>query len=241
MKKTRLIALATATGFGTVSAGFIARRIQISRKLADQATPFTAQPESPGRKVLIVGDSTAVGTGASRPEDSVAGRIAAHNPTWQIDNQAENGAKFDGVVRQLEAVHKRYDAVLVLAGGNDVIRLTPSGKLRALTARAVALAQSHAPVVVLMPSGNVGHAPFFIPPLSWLMSRRSKMLHATIARVAQETGARYVRLLEPRARDAFALQSQTMHAEDGLHPSSKGYAHWYSELMRQGGLESTPV
>ena len=240
MKKIRLLALLAFAGVIVATTGSVSKRLSVSSKLAAEAEPFSAHPRQPERRILVVGDSTGVGTGAARPQDSVAGRISADHPRWLIDNLAENGAKMEDVIAQLHAAQKRYDLVLVLAGGNDVIRLTPADELRANIASVVRLAQARAPVVVLMPSGNVGHSPFFPPPVSWFMARRSKALHAMIQRSAHESGARYVRLLQPPEHDPFALEPKRMHAADGLHPSSDGYAQWFEALVRQGGLAASP-
>ena len=129
-----------------------------------------------------------------------------------------------------------YDLVLVLAGGNDVIRFTPKDTLRDQIQQAVVLARQKGQQVVLMPCGNVGHAPFFVPPLSWAMSRRSEALHALAREVASAQQVHYVRLLKPRDQDPFVTRSQELNAADGLHPSSAGYAEWYRELVAQGGL-----
>ncbi len=241
MKNTRLLAWLAVAGVAAATTGCVAQRLSVSKELAENATPFTATPAHPERRILVVGDSTGVGTGAAKAEDSVAGRISAAHPTWLISNHAENGAKFENVVMQLQGLQKRYDLVLVLAGGNDVIRFTSARQMRATISSVVRLAQARAPVVVLMPSGNVGHSPFFPPPISWLMSSRSKTLHAIVQQVARESGTRYVRLLEPPEQDAFALEPQRMHAADGLHPSSDGYAQWFQELKRQGGLAPAPT
>ena len=240
MKSTRLMAWLAAAGVVAVTTGCVVQRLSVAKDLADQATPFEAAVEQPTRRLLVVGDSTGVGTGAAQPRASVAGLIAAAHPTWLVHNRAENGAKFEDVVRQLKAVQKRYDLVLVLAGGNDVIRLTPADELQASIASTVRLAQARASVVVLMPSGDVGHSPFFPPPVSWLMSRRSKALHAMVQQIASESGARYVRLLQPANTDPFALEPQRMHAADGLHPSGDGYAQWFEQLEAQGGLAPAP-
>ena len=62
-------------------------------------------------------------------------------------------------------------------------------------------------------------------------------IHApVVADVAGHTGARYVRLLQPRASDPFAQDPKRMNAADGLHPSDQGYRQWYAELQAQGGL-----
>ena len=224
---------------GLVAAGLggcAVNRLHTSRQLAQQARPFSAHPANPVRSLLVVGDSTAVGTGASEAERSLPGLIAADHPDWRIDNRAANGARFAEVVGQLDGATGQHDLVLILAGGNDVIRLTSADELRSQVEQVVALARRRGRTVVLMPCGNVGHAPFFLPPLSWLMGQRSQQLHALVADIAQRTGSRYVRLLQPRASDPFAQDPVAMNAADGLHPSDLGYRQWYQVLQDQGGL-----
>lgn len=236
--RTRRLALVTAAALGgaLLVSACAPWRIFTSADLAKQAQPYTAHPPQPSQRLLVVGDSTAMGTGASTPGDSLAGLIGRNHPQWQIDNLAANGAKFEDVVQQLQRADGGYDMVLVLAGGNDVIRLTTRKTLRAHVEQTVALARDKGRTVVLMPCGNVGHAPFFAPPLSWAMSARSEKLHAMVQEVAAAQQVRYVRLLRPRDEDPFVLRSKELNAADGLHPSSAGYAQWYQELVAQGGL-----
>lgn len=80
-------------------------------------------------RLLIVGDSTAVGTGASSPASSLAGLLAEQYPRLWIDNRARDGAKFADVLQQLSGP-ERFDMVLVQAGGNDVIRMRGMDALR---------------------------------------------------------------------------------------------------------------
>ncbi|MBU1351196.1 MAG: SGNH/GDSL hydrolase family protein [Gammaproteobacteria bacterium] len=211
-------------------------RIWTAAELARESQPYTAHPAQPTKRLLVVGDSTAVGTGAATPAESLPGLIGQQHPQWRIDNLATNGAKFGDIVQQLETAPKGYDLVLVLGGGNDVIRFTAEDTLRPQLQQTVALARDKGQHVVVMPCGNVGHAPFFIPPLSWAMSRRSETLHALVQEVTTAQNVRYVRLLKPRDQDPFVIRSKELNAEDGLHPSSAGYQEWYRELVAQGGL-----
>ena len=241
MKTLRLVAWTAVAASVLLVTGCVASRLSVARDLAAAARPFTADPATPQRKLLIVGDSTALGTGADSPASSLAGWIGQAHPQWSIDNLAANGARFADVVQQLQGANSGYDLVLVVAGGNDVMRLTSAETLHAGMRDAVALAHQRGRSVTLMPCGNVGHAPFFFPPVSWWMGHRSQTLHAIAQSVASDGDARYVRLLEPKETDPFALHSKEMHAADGLHPSSTGYRQWYSELVRQGGLQgATP-
>ena len=211
-------------------------RMGTAADLARDAQPYTAQPPQPTQRLLVVGDSTAVGTGATSPADSVPGRIGQQHPQWRIDNLAANGAKFDDVVQQLQRASTGYDLVLVLAGGNDVIRFTSEDSLRTQLQQTVTLARQKGRQVVMMPSGNVGHAPFFFPPVSWVMARRSETLHALVQDITEAQSVRYVRLLKPKDQDPFVIRSKELNAADGLHPSSAGYQEWYRELVAQGGL-----
>jgi len=91
-----------------------------------------------------------------------------------------------------------------------------------------------------MPGGNVGNAPFFFAPLSWIMTSRSRELHAMVRASAAARGAVYVNLFKEAADDPFVRDPQRLHAADGLHPSDDGYALWYSELRSQAALPDRP-
>ena len=212
-------------------------RIKQAAELARLSEPFQASPEPATGSLLVVGDSTAVGTGASSPGTSLPGLLARDHPTLQIVNRARNGARFADIVRQLEAIgDQRFDVIVLLGGGNDVIRLTANEALEESIAGTAALARTHARLVILMPSGNVGNAPFFFAPLSWLMTERSRALHRMVREAATENRAVYVNLFKEKADDPFALRPDELHARDGLHPNDAGYLLWYSELNKQAGL-----
>lgn len=220
-------------------------RIKQAADLARQSEPFEVAPEGATASLLIVGDSTAVGTGASSPATSVAGLISRDHPALKIVNLAQDGARFADVVSQLDTgvrdtgvprAGRRFDAVLVLAGGNDVIRLTDEQLLSREISRVVEIASNLADVVVLMPSGNVGSAPFFFPPWSWLMTHRSRMLHRLVSQAATRTGVHYVDLYQDEADDPFAQRPDEMNGKDGLHPSDAGYRLWVEQMFAQTDL-----
>lgn len=217
-------------------AGCAAWRIDDAKDLARASEPFQAAPQDATGSLLLVGDSTAVGTGASSPEASVAGLIAREHPRLRIVNRAVDGAKFEAIAAQLAADSNRFDVILVLAGGNDVIRLTREERLREAIQQTAVLASARSNNVVFMPSGNAGNAPFFFAPVSWLMTERSQTLHRLVREAAATHNASYVNLYKPAAQDPFAQRPKELHAADGLHPSDAGYRIWYSELNQQAGL-----
>ena len=213
--------------------GCAAWRIGQAADLARKSTPFQQSPADVALSLLIVGDSTGVGTGASSPEASLAGLLGRAYPRLRIDNRARDGATFADVLRQLQGA-QRYDLVLVQAGGNDVIRLRSDEDVRADIDRATELARERADRVVLMPAGNVGNAPFFFAPASWLMTDRARRLHGFVRESATRHSAVVVNLFKEQADDPFA-QTPGLNAVDGLHPSDAGYRLWRDELLAQSG------
>ncbi|MBW0169396.1 MAG: GDSL family lipase [Hydrogenophaga sp.] len=210
-------------------------RIGKAGELARRSEPLQHTPPEATLRLLIVGDSTGVGTGASSPQASLAGLLAQAYPRLQIDNRARDGATFAGVIEQLEAATARYDLVLVQAGGNDVIRLRKLDDVRADIERVATLARARGQRVLLMPAGNVGNAPFFFPPASWLMTSRARSLHGFVREAATRHQAAYINLFKDKAKDPFAQQPE-LNAADGLHPSDAGYRVWFDELMTQAQL-----
>jgi lysophospholipase L1-like esterase len=209
-------------------------RLHESAGLVRLGRAMQRSPVPPSLRLLIVGDSTAVGTGATTPEASVAGLLGRQFPQLHIDNRARHGAKFADLLEQLDS-DEHVDIVLVMAGGNDVVRLRGLAALQGDIERVLHRARQRADLVVLMPAGNVGNAPFFFPPVSWLMTWRSRRLHAFASEAASHHGAVLVNLFREAADDPF-VQQPGLNATDGLHPSDAGYRVWFDELMTQAAL-----
>jgi lysophospholipase L1-like esterase len=235
MRRRSTLVLSAVVGAGVLLlAGCAVTRIGTAVQLAKASEPLQVRLPAPAKRLLVVGDSTAVGTGASSPAHSVAGLVAARHPDWSVENRATDGAKLDDVAEQLRR-GGRYDIVLVMAGANDVIRFTGRDTMQRHLRAVLECARERAPEVVLMPAGNVGNAPFFWPPWSWWMSARARMLHGVVRETAAAAGATYVGLYQDRDSDPFALQPQRYHAADGLHPSDAGYALWGRSLLERAG------
>lgn len=231
----RLLVWSAAAAALLLLGGCAAWRLHEAKDLAKASEPLQRSVAAPSARLLIVGDSTAVGTGASSPQTSLAGLLAEAYPALHIENRARDGATFADLPAQLDGAG-RFDIVLVQAGGNDVIRLRNFDTVRDEMARSLRLARERAPQVVLMPAGNVGNAPFFFPPVSWLMGARSRELHDIARETAAQQGAVYVRLYKDKRDDPF-VQHPELNARDGLHPSDAGYRVWFDELRAQ----SAPV
>ena len=236
MKRARTVwALCLAAGAVLLTGtGCAVWRIGQSAELARESKAWQQQPANSTLRLLIVGDSTGVGTGASSGLGSLAGLIGTSQPTWAIDNRSRDGARFRDLAAQLEG-SEHFDIVLVQAGGNDVIRLRGLQALERDIEQVASLARARGHRVILMPAGNVGNAPFFLAPLSWLMTERSRALHRLVKEAAGRIGADYVNLFHEREDDPFVRDPQ-LNARDGLHPSDAGYKVWLQALQTQAGV-----
>ena len=214
-------------------------RIRVGMDLSGRSVPFEARLRDARAKVLVIGDSTGVGTGSSDPADSVAGRIARDFPGVEIVNRARNGARAADVPAQLVgAGNGRYDVILLQVGGNDILRFTPLDELRASVAGVLGEAARKARAVVFISTGNVGLSPAFFPPLNWVYTWRTRSARALFMEAAQERGVQYVDLFRERGRGIFEGDPGRYYAPDFLHPSGEGYGVWYRELLRQSDIAS---
>lgn len=214
-----------------------ARCLRIGDELARVATGYERHLEHDAPRVLIIGDSIAVGCGAARPEDSIAGLIAHEFPHATIVNRARNGARTAEATAQLHADgHVRYDAILISVGGNDILRRTPFHTLPAQVERLLREARARSDCVICTTTPNIGLVPAFSAPLSWWLTRRSRQLRDLFAETAVRHGAHYVNFFHSRSTDPFSRDWQRYFAADRLHPSAECYRYVYGRLR-----ESTPL
>lgn len=220
-----------------IRAGFMAG-IDRSRHIVAPAEAFEQEPARPVGSLLVVGDSTAVGAGADEPGQSVAGRLGKRFPGLRIRNLAVDGARLSDVIGQLDSVgNERFDMVLIMAGGNDVLRFTPLVRLRVEATRINAAAMAIARHVAWMPPGNLGAVPQWYWPMSRIIERRSRRVRAALVDIAGSMCAIYVDLYHSAEVDPFAVDADRFLAADGVHPSSAGYCYWTAALLERIPLE----
>jgi lysophospholipase L1-like esterase len=209
----------------------LAFHYRVGDRIARDAIAFECCGSDCGPRVLVVGDSTGVGTGATRPEDSLAGLLARDHPQATVVNRARNGARTSDAIRQLQAEQAwRFDLILIHVGGNDILKRTPIAVLPALVDTLLGIARQMSDHVVVTTTPNVGLVPAFQPPLSWWLTRRSRQVRDIFARTAGRHGAHYVNFFHPRSVCPFSRESRRYFARDGIHPTTDCYALVYATL-----------
>ena len=207
--------------------------IQIGRKLAMMARPFTRNKAEAKMKILVIGDSTALGTGATQPEHSLAGLLGAHFPEASIENHGVNGAKTKDLIKRLERLReKHFDLMMVHIGGNDVVRFTERKELTHDIDIVLRSAKQLADKVVLVSTGNVGTAKLLPLGTRWLFTWRTRQVRDTLKTAATKHGISYVDLFREYNNDPFALDPSKYYAADSFHPSDEGYLDWFQIIRR---------
>ncbi len=206
-------------------------RIAAGRDLVERSMPFSTDQGAGSPRILVAGDSTAVGTGAVDPNQSIAGRLARDFPKATIVNLGGNGLRTGEVADRLAAQRlERADFVLLQAGGNDILHFTPLPMLRNDLRRLLKTAHGISNRVVVMPAGNVGLAPIFPLPVNWAYTHRARAVRRLFQEIVAEEGGTYVDLFEERADDVFLTDPPRYYSPDFLHPSGDGYEVWYRKL-----------
>lgn len=207
--------------------------ISIGRGIAATAVPFQRDfPDAPVQ-ILVLGDSTAVGTGASSPELSLPGRLAAEFPQASLLNFGKNGQKVGQLAASFPDLgSRRFTLTVVQIGGNDILRMTPKRDVETGLRDVLTKAKGISDHVILLHTGNVGAAPFFPWPFHYLFTAKTRQIRALSSSIATEFDVTYVDLFKERKDDVFLTDPSRYYAADMLHPSGEGYRVWYETFRR---------
>ncbi len=176
------------------------------------------------RKILILGESTAAGVGASEVKFTLAGHLSSHfGPSFQVTNLGKNGLKVAQVQAHfqepLAAVPTPLEGIFLFLGANDCFRLTHPREFRlGLEHLITDLNSSFSPAWIYVADiPPVHHFPAFPPLLrSFLQSQRS-FLRKEILSICAADGRLIFDPLE------FSFHPE-FFASDGIHPSDEGYS-----------------
>jgi lysophospholipase L1-like esterase len=190
---------------------------------------------APSMRLLLVGDSAALGVGADGPRHSLAGLIAADFPDAEVRNLARSGAMLTDVQAQLQAAGTGFDVAVIVVGGNDILRRSRMAQIARDADAVMADLAPRARTVVWLGVANMGLAPLFVPPWSWWVSARVRRARRLFAGAALRHGASYLDFFREARDDVFSRDPLRYFAADGIHPSSSTYRHCYEVLRGKLG------
>lgn len=206
--------------------------ILISKKLVERAVPYELLSDDHTVTVLVLGDSTAVGVGATHAENTVAGRLAQYVRATYVENRAVSGAVVADLSAQIaHAKLSAYTYILLQIGANDIIRFH-SAQESGETLGTALKKLPHADKVLVLTAGNVGGTSFF----PWFMrpfyTSRTLQYHEVFTKVVTQEGYTYINLYTDPTSDPFILEEEKYIADDGLHLTDEGYGLWFEAIKK---------
>lgn len=184
------------------------------------------------KRILLVGDSTAFGAGATHANETLAGRFAHDFPDVEVWNYAVNGSITKDVLEQIKnASGQKFNLVLISTGGNDVWHFTNLRKVQKYLHEAIAAAQELSDgKTILLIYNYVGLAPAFPFFLRGAIMDRAEKIDSIFLSAARSFGIESAEVFSREDQSSFAKNAKKYFAIDGIHPSSEGYRVWYARL-----------
>ena len=191
----------------------------------------------PRFRIVALGDSLALGTGASSPENGFVFRaylqLLKRYPGSRLDDLAIGGSTVADVLR-LQAPRLAHagpaNVALLCVGGNDVVRRTAPAQFAATYATLVQRVRSALPAAALVLCGvpDVGLSPLFTGRDAETIARYAHEDDAAVRALARRSGARFVDLYGTTR--AHRAEASRFLADDRFHPSDAGHAAFAAAL-----------
>ncbi|HET8659022.1 MAG TPA: SGNH/GDSL hydrolase family protein [Micromonosporaceae bacterium] len=190
---------------------------------------------APPLRLVLLGDSAAMGVGVDRLADTVGGRLAAmltrdYARRVELSSVAVAGSRSVDLATQVARalLATRPDVALILVGAKDATGLRRPVDAGAHVAAAVRRLREAGAGVVLGTCPDLGAAWAFAPPLRQVVGWLGQRVARAQARAALEAGASVVDLATETG-PVFRADPGTL-CSDGYHPSADGYQVWAHAL-----------
>jgi lysophospholipase L1-like esterase len=200
-----------------------------SRLLTRSIRPFQQLNPNATMRILLIGDSTAYGTGTVDPRNSISGRLAKELPKAHIENRSVTGAGLGYVAKRLREItpERPYDLVIIMAGGINVTYSTPIWRLKQLTRSAIERARRIGTRVIFVAPNNAALAPIFRFPLSSFYRLRAVRTNTAFIDECNKQNVPCVSLFH---EDNDPVSALGLRAADLTHPNDDGYGLWYEQI-----------
>ncbi|GAA0379109.1 SGNH/GDSL hydrolase family protein [Microbispora corallina] len=241
-RAARRIATAAALGgggltaLGAVTYGLLMAEAMLARRIVGQPHGLDGPPSDgvygayPGEplRMVVLGDSTSVGLGMTRPQDTPAVVIAlglaavAERPV-RLTVVGRSGAESVHLGDQVERVlEERPEIAVIFVGANDVTTATPPARAVHHLQKAVRRLRDTGAEVVVGTCPDLGTVRPIAQPLRWVTRRWSRQLAAAQTVAVVEAGGRTVAFADLLGPE-FDANPAEMFGPDRFHPSARGY------------------
>jgi lysophospholipase L1-like esterase len=197
------------------------------------------EPTAAPLRLVLLGDSSALGVGVDQVSDTVGGRLAellaggsgTGARRIELSSVAVSGSRGEDLGTQVSRalLGEPPELAVILVGTNDAISLRRPGDASAHLAAAVRRLRDAGVVVIVGTCPDLGAVRAFAPPLRQLLGLLGRRLARTQSAAVIEAGGVPVDLAV-RAGPVFRADAGTL-CRDGFHPSADGYRVWAHALF----------
>ncbi len=180
-------------------------------------------------RVVVIGDSTAIGQGTNSVLESfgyqyLLANSSLKNQNWSFENRAKSGVKINYVIDQ-QLDFEPVDLVMVSIGANDVTGGTKSAEFRASAEDLAKKLKSLSKQVIWLNIPDFVTSPILLPPLNYILSSRAKTINQILDSVVPQAGHQLIDVYNG-AREPFKRDPDRFFGADKYHPSVYGYGVW---------------
>lgn len=191
--------------------------------------------DAPPLRLVLLGDSTALGVGVDRFVDTVGGQLAdllsADGRQVILSSMGVAGSRSSDLATQVARclVGERPDVALILVGANDAIGLKRPSDSGVYLGAAVRRLRDAGVEVVVGACPDLGAARAIAPPLRQIVGWLGRRVARAQVRAVSAAGGVVVDLGEETGA-VFRADPNTL-CHDRYHPSADGYRVWAYALL----------
>jgi len=227
----------TVGGAAVLAAEAIAAR---SRRYAQPALGLAVRAsigrsEAPPLRLVLLGDSSALGVGVDEVADTVGGHLASALSSnglhrVELSSVGVSGSRSADLATQVARalLGVRPDVAVILVGANDATGLRRPADAGAHLAAAIRRLRDAGAAVVVGTCPDLGASRAFAPPLRQVVGWLGQRIGRAQARAALAAGAEVIDLAAETG-PVFRADPGTL-CHDGYHPSADGYQLWAHAL-----------
>lgn len=215
--------------FEAIRIHLLGRKAVIAGKLT---RPVSQKTDFEVGRILVIGDSTSYGTGASKPRHSLVGQLAAGLKDVTIVNASENALSIKQIREKMETLlQDKFDLVMIHAGGMDTVAFTSLRAFEKELKLIFAYTKEMSPKKVFLISvNNTGSVPFFHAPLSQIYTYRSRKISRLCQKMCEDYDAVHIPLFTELSEEPLCKNGKWHISCDKIHPNDEGYRIWYKKI-----------
>ena len=236
--KAAMVTLVAGTVGGaallTAEAIIARRRAYAQPALGLNLRTKVGEQDAPLLRLVMLGDSGALGVGVEDVGDTVGGQLAALLATGrrvELSSVGVSGSRSSDLATQVARalLGQRPDVAVILVGANDVIGLRSPGEAAAYLGAAVRRLREAGVEVVVGTCPDLGAARAIAPPLRQVVAWWGRRVGRAQVRAVHAAGGGVVDLGADTG-PVFRADPNTL-CEDRYHPSADGYRVWAYALL----------